>query len=264
MFDMERLLEVLVSVLIIIVLAVAIFPTSFKIQDLILPKEKLPQFLSVTTTTIIEETPSTPEISSREVLMYVPAVDDNGNGTALEISVQARPGEGRVLTDINNLFFWVDTQNSIRVAERVAQNITKADISKIDLIYNVKTNASVIEGPSAGAALTIATIAALENKDVNHDVMITGTINPDGTIGPVGGVDAKAQAAKDIGVKTFLVPAGQSIQRTYKPTQVCETNGFIQYCSTEYTAKVVNITKVSGIEVKEVTNIQEALKYFLK
>ena len=263
MFDMEKLLEVLVSVLIIIVLAVAAFPNSFKIQDLILPKEKLPQFFSSTTTAIVKETPPTENIS-REVLMFVPAVDDNGNGTALELSVQARPGEGRVLTDINNLFFWVDTQNSIRVAERVALNITNADISKIDLIYNVKTNASAIEGPSAGAALTIATIAALENKDVNHDVMITGTINPDGTIGPVGGVDAKAQAAKEIGVKTFLVPAGQSVQKTYKPTQVCETNGFIQYCSTDYTAKIVNITSVSGIEVKEVTNVQEALKYFLK
>jgi len=263
MIDMERLLEVLVSILLILALAIAVFPNLLKIQDLSIPKSLLPQFLTATTTTIIKETPSY-DGTSHEVVMYVPAIDDEGRGAALTLSVQAQPGEGRILTDINNLFFWIDTQNSIRIAERVAQNITNVDISKIDLIYNVKTNASAIEGPSAGAALTIATIAALENKDVKSDVMITGTISPDGTIGPVGAVSEKAKAAKDIGMKIFLVPRGQSVQKIYQPSQKCETLGPLQYCSTEYTTKVVNITSITGLDIKEVSNIQEALKYFLK
>lgn len=262
MIDMGRLLEILVSVLIILVLVTYVFPDSFKIQDfVIVPENGFPQLLA-TTTTIKEATSS--DGTSRTVLLNVPAVDDSGKGVALTLSVQSRPGEGRVLTDINNLFFWVDTQNSIRVAQRVAQNITKIDISKIDLVYDVKTNASAIEGPSAGAALTIATIAALENKNVNPDVMITGTINPDGTIGRVGGIDSKAQAAKEVGAKIFLIPAGQSVQTTYQPSENCETIGPLYYCNTEYKSTTVNITSVSGLEIKEVSDIQEALKYFLK
>ena len=68
-------------------------------------------------------------------------------------------------------------------------------------------------GPSAGAALTIATIAALKHDSIRSDVVITGTINADGTIGQIGGVLEKAQAAKDIGAKLFLVPVGQGVRR---------------------------------------------------
>lgn len=264
MFVMEKLLEALISILIIVVVAAAIFPGSFNLQNLFMAKENLPVFSAASTTTTITGQAPSSVTAPREVQMYVPAVDDSGKGAALTLTVQAQPGDGRILTDINNLVFWTDTQDSIRTAEQVAQNVTNVDLSKIDLIYNVKTNATSIEGPSAGAALTIATIAALEGKTPNPNVMITGTINPDGTIGPVGAVDAKAQAAKEIGATTFLVPEGQSVQKTYEPSQNCQTIGPVSYCSTDYQTKTVNITTVSGLNVKEVSNIQEALKYFLK
>ncbi|MCS7106040.1 MAG: ATP-dependent protease, partial [Candidatus Aenigmarchaeota archaeon] len=177
--------------------------------------------------------------------------------------VEAKPGTGRVLVDINQLLFWVDTQNSIRVAQKVAQNYTKTDLSSIDLVYAIETNASIIGGPSAGAAITIATIALIENKTLNQSVMMTGTINSDGTIGPVGEIVAKAKAAKDVGAKLFLVPKGQSVQVYYKPIEHCERFGPITYCSTEYKPEKIDVSKEVGIAVKEVSNIREALKYFL-
>lgn len=120
----------------------------------------------------------------------------------------------------------------------------------------------MIEGPSAGAALTISTIAALEGKQLNHSVMITGTINPDGTIGPVGGIPAKASAAKDSGAQLFLVPQGQGTQTSYSPVQQCQQMGLITYCTTEYKASTVDVSKNLGLNVKEVTTIQDALPYF--
>jgi len=96
------------------------------------------------------------------------------------------------LVNVDNLLFWVDTQYSIRTAKYVAEDIANINASDIDLIYSIETNASVIEGQSAGAALTIATIAILENKTLKSDVIITGTINPDGSIGSVGAILAKA------------------------------------------------------------------------
>ncbi len=41
---------------------------------------------------------------------------------------------------------------------------------------------------------------------VNPKVMMTGMINPDGTIGPVGGILEKASAAASVGAKLFLIP----------------------------------------------------------
>ena len=42
-----------------------------------------------------------------------------------------------------------------------------------------------IDGPSAGALMTIGLLAALRGKAVRDDAAMIGTINPDGTIGPV-------------------------------------------------------------------------------
>jgi uncharacterized protein len=221
-------------------------------------------FLSEPIINIPQETHKT-SLSSlpSSTTIHVPAVDNQGNGVVAALNVQAITGENRALVNINQLLFWVDTQFSIRIAKDVAENITGFDLSKIDLIYTIETNASVIEGQSAGAALTIATIATLQNKTINPHVIITGTINPDGTIGPVGGILAKAQASKDTGATLFLVPEGQGVQTNYMPIQKCQKFGPITYCSTEYKTEKTDISKDVGIEVKEVSNIQEALKYFL-
>jgi len=196
------------------------------------------------------------------VNLNVPAVDNQGNGLVTTLRVESRPGSGRTLVDINGILFFVDTQNSIQTARTVATNYTHATLSNIDLIYSIQTNASVVEGPSAGAALTISTIAALEGKQLTHDVMITGTINPDGTIGPVGGIAAKANASKDVGATLFLVPARQGSQTTYKSVQKCEQIGVITYCTTEYKAVKIDVSKDLGIDVREVSSIKDALPYF--
>jgi uncharacterized protein len=204
------------------------------------------------------------EISARNtVSLQVPAIDENGKGVATTLIVEVVPGKGRVLTDINHMLFFTDTQNSIQIAKSVAENITGVNITKIDLIYQIETNASAIGGPSAGAALTVATVAAIENKTLNPKVGITGTINSDGTIGPVGGVEEKAMASKEAGIETFLVPEGQGTETTYAPKRECRQIGPILYCTTEYSMKKVDISKDVGITVKEIANVDEALKYFL-
>jgi len=196
--------------------------------------------------------------------MILPAIDQDGNGVATNLYVQAVYGKGRVLVDVNDIVFFVDTQNSIRVAQRVAQNVTGLDLSGVDLIYRIDAgNVTALEGPSAGAALTVATIAVLQGKDVNHSVILTGTIEPDGTVGEVGGIEEKAQAAKDVGGTLLLVPAGQGMAATYKPVRHCETIGPFLYCTNEYVGTKKDISSTVGISVKEVSNVRDALPYIL-
>ena len=190
------------------------------------------------------------------------AVDQNGNGVSTPLIVEAKPGTGKALTNVDKLLFWVDTQYSIQLAKAVAENITKINASNYDLIYSIETNASIIGGPSAGGALTVATIAALKNERLRDDVIMTGTINEDGTIGEIGGVLEKAKAAKDIGAKLFLVPKGQGEQTFLKPEEKCiKRSGFI-FCETTYKQITVNIGKDAGITVIEVGNVSEAYNYF--
>ncbi|TWT74581.1 Lon protease [Posidoniimonas polymericola] len=65
-----------------------------------------------------------------------------------------------------------------------------------------------VDGPSAGALTTIGVLAALRGDTVLPDVAMTGTINPDGTIGPVGGVPHKIDGAAEAGMRLVLIPYG--------------------------------------------------------
>ncbi|MFH1623224.1 MAG: S16 family serine protease [Candidatus Aenigmatarchaeota archaeon] len=195
--------------------------------------------------------------------IMMPAVDNEGNGVVTWLTVDSTEGEGRTLVNINQLLFWVDTQYSIQTAKYVAENYTGYDLSNADIIYTIDTSANLIEGPSAGAALTVATVAALRNESINPDVLITGTITPYGEIGEVGGILEKAGAAKAVGAKLFLVPKGQAVESYYEQERECRHMGPITYCTTNYVPVTLDVSEKTGIEIKEVSTIGEALKYFL-
>lgn len=67
------------------------------------------------------------------------------------------------------------------------------------------------DGPSAGMLMTAGLIALINGDPVREDTTMTGTINPDGTCGPVGGIPYKMEAAAKSGLKRFGYPAGARI-----------------------------------------------------
>jgi len=75
--------------------------------------------------------------------------------------------------------------------------------------FTFDTGIPYIDGPSAGGLTTIGVLAGLLGDTVREDSAMTGTINPDGTIGPVGGIPQKIEGAHSLGRKLVLVPAGQ-------------------------------------------------------
>ena len=206
-----------------------------------------------------------PNASEKIVTISVPAVDSEGNGVVGAFKVQAVAGDGKTLTNIDNLLYFVDTQFSIQTAKSVASNITGIDISNYNIIYEVQNDrhvSSIIEGPSAGAALTIATIAALENREIDESVLITGAVLPDGRIGRIGGIEAKIDAARNSGASILLIPEGQGPKPIVKVETSCKKVDGIKFCQTEYRQQK-SITDINGVVVKEVSDVSEALKYFL-
>jgi len=70
-------------------------------------------------------------------------------------------------------------------------------------------NGERFDGPSAGGLLTAGILAGMTGQGANPRFTMTGTINPDGTIGPVGGIPQKFQAAIRAGKTTLGYPMGQ-------------------------------------------------------
>ena len=191
-------------------------------------------------------------------------MEKKGNGVVTPLAAEVKPGDGKILINIDKLNYWTDTQQSMQTARDVAERITGVDMKKLDLIYSIKTeNATLVGGPSAGAALTVATIAAIQNKTLNPNVMMTGTIEENGFIGKVGGIIEKAAAAKAVGAKLFLVPKGEGTQVYTKPEEKCSRASGFLICETNYNQIEVSVGDSVGIEVKEVSTIEDALKYFL-
>ncbi len=87
------------------------------------------------------------------------------------------------------------------------------------------------DGPSAGGLLTVAVLSVLLGDQIDPTVTMTGTINPDGTIGPVGGIPHKIVGAAAVGKTKVLVPAGQrfdydyTLQQSVDLVQVGQQNG---------------------------------------
>lgn len=195
------------------------------------------------------------------VKTYLPAVSEDGGGIITPIWIKAERGPGKILVDIENLFFWVDIQYSIRMANSVAREYLNTS-EMYDITYSIYTNSSIVGGPSAGGAMTIATIAAVKNKEINQSVVMTGAIDENGKIEPVGSVLEKARAAEERGFKKMLVPEGQTVETVYYQEEKCNNIGRFNICKTEYKEKKINITQRVNIKIVEVGKIEGCLGHF--
>jgi len=79
---------------------------------------------------------------------------------------------------------------------------------RFDFPVQVTIDTGKVAGPSAGLAFTLALLDDLSPGDITggRKVAVTGTIDIDGKVGPVGGVAQKTAAARRAGAIAFLVP----------------------------------------------------------
>jgi ATP-dependent Lon protease len=62
------------------------------------------------------------------------------------------------------------------------------------------------DGPSAGAALTLAIYSLLTNRKIKNTIAMTGEINLQGNVMQIGGLEEKLEGAKRAGVQLALLP----------------------------------------------------------
>lgn len=131
-------------------------------------------------------------------------------GAMVNVSVEVVPGRGRVLVQTTPLM-GVVFQDAANLAVVVARNHSHANLTGSDIIFSIQgpDEVSEIDGPSAGALMTTLLLSVLEGFPLNESVTVTGTIDEDGGIGPVGGILEKAEAAAASG-KTLLILSGEN------------------------------------------------------
>lgn len=200
--------------------------------------------------------------SEKIVRMGIPAVDSDGKGVVGTLTTTIRPGSGQVLVNVNSVLAQFDTQISGRTAAKAAASALKTDLSGLDIIYDIDINASVIEGPSAGSSMATSIALAFTGARAADNIMMTGTIHEDGSIGPVGSVLEKATAAKAAGADIFLVPEGQSSELRSSRARSCKDAGGMRVCTIDYDYSEVNIGSSLNITVAEARNVNEALEFF--
>lgn len=214
---------------------------------------------------------NTIDLSYKNITVYAPAVGESQNGyigviSTITVTIQDQ-GSGRVFVDTLPLA-QIDMQGSARLAVQVAttyiQNDNNCTINpnEYDYFFVIRTSSPIIGGPSAGAIMTTAVIALLENWEMDDKTVMTGMINPDGSIGPIGGIPKKIDAAYSVGATRFLIPEGQDtyieevvemVNTAWGPQQVIhqETKNVSDYAMDNY-----------GIEVIEVADIDDVLLYY--
>ncbi|MCC7078327.1 MAG: hypothetical protein IT198_14485 [Acidimicrobiia bacterium] len=175
-----------------------------------------------------------------------PSGQPEGGTSDVEISVEPSEDEKFKIAFVENEVLgsgdqWRASQWAGSVMALLA---TGTDPNAVAIEFSFEGN---LDGPSAGALMTVGVAAALQQAELDPDVTMTGTINPDGSIGPVGGIPQKIQGAVDAGKEKILIPVGKRMSED-------EASG--------QTIDVVELGGSLGVEVEEVGNVFDAYKEF--
>jgi PDZ domain-containing protein len=87
----------------------------------------------------------------------------------------------------------------------------------VRLPFKIRFNLRNVGGPSAGLAFALQILEERgRNVDQGYRVAATGVIEPDGSVGEIGGVKQKTIGARKAHVDVFLVPAGANAREARK------------------------------------------------
>lgn len=165
-------------------------------------------------------------------------------GVPAKLSLTVTRGTGQVFLGSIPLT-GTDTQAQAVVSAFVACELVNVNCDNYNFYYYIQSGSPQVGGPSAGAAFAIAAMAVLTNRSLNPTVAMTGTANPDGSVGLVGDVGPKSMAAADQGIKLFMYPAGEPA-----------------ISSDNITQKAIAYDTAHGMATTAVSSVYAAYQYF--
>jgi Lon-like protease len=130
-------------------------------------------------------------------------IGDHEPGDQVEVTA-VRDGARQTLS--------VTAGNHPRIPGRAYIGIAMASDYEFDPGLEVDFETGRIAGPSAGLMFALALYDRLTPDDLTDgkDIAGTGTINCDGSVGPIGGIEQKVAGAEQRGAEIFLSPVANA------------------------------------------------------
>lgn len=166
---------------------------------------------------LVEDLPASAVLGVDDVIVAVDAVDVDISQDLIDAIRALAPGQEVELT-IERADGGAVEEVSVVLGENpneagVAMLGVSPDTRDFELVFpiDVQIDAGRVGGPSAGLAFTLGLLDVLTPGELTGGLKVatTGTIQPDATVGPVGGARQKAVAARESGVDLFIVPESE-------------------------------------------------------
>jgi ATP-dependent Lon protease len=155
--------------------------------------------------------PTTEAESSPEIGVVTGLAWTASGGELMFIEALKMPGNGRLIItgmlgdvmreSVNAAYSYVRSR-----AEMLG--IAVKSFPENDIHIHFPVGATPKDGPSAGAAVTLAVASSLAERPVRHDVAMTGEVTLRGKIIEIGGVKEKILAAYRAGLRDVILPEG--------------------------------------------------------
>lgn len=182
--------------------------------------------------------------SSKELIDYVSA---QKLGSKVSVTYQTagveRTEEGKIIKLENG-------KNGI--------GIGLTDHTKVSSSHDIAYKTEGLGGPSAGLIFTLSIYTQVKDPELRNGQVIagTGTIEEDGSVGDVGGVDKKIVAAAQSGATIFFVPDNPVDKAILKENPEAKSN----YQEAKETAKAIK----TDMKIVPVKTAKDAIAYLEK
>jgi ATP-dependent Lon protease len=169
--------------------------------------------------------PSTEAENRPEVGVVTGLAWTASGGELMFIEALKMPGKGRLIItgmigdvmkeSVNAAYSYVRSRAELL-------GISRETFPSHDLHIHFPVGATPKDGPSAGAAVTLAMASSLSDRCVRHDIALTGEVTLRGKILEIGGVKEKILAAYRAGIREVILPVGNERDLRDVPRDVRE------------------------------------------
>jgi ATP-dependent Lon protease len=127
-------------------------------------------------------------------------------GSVLEIEAVAFPAReaGKGYLRFNETAGSMAKDSAFNAAS-VVRKVTGEEIANYDIHVNI-IGGGKIDGPSAGVAILLSIISAIQDRPLRQDIAVTGEVSIRGRVKAVGGIFEKIYGAKQAGIKEVFIP----------------------------------------------------------
>jgi PDZ domain-containing protein len=154
---------------------------------------------------VVEDSPAEGRLHAGDAIVAVDGTKVDRPQQVAELVTEHEPGEDVVFT--------IDDTRDVTLTTAAAPDDNRAIVGIQATVshtfpFEIDIELADVGGPSAGLMFALGIIDRLTEEDLTGGAFIagTGTIDDEGTVGPIGGVAMKTIAAREAGAEFFLTP----------------------------------------------------------